>query len=628
MKNLFITWLFVLFIGTAFAQGQKQNQPDSNNAIVDLLQPATASQIRGFLGEKLDASYYNRILAQDVERLISPFWNRTETSCWQSEFWGKWLTSAVLAYCYHPEPQLKDILDMAVEGLIATQSANGYIGNYADDWHLKNWDIWGRKYCLLGLLAYYNLRKDGTVLQAACNLADHLIKELADNKVLIVKQGNHRGMAASSILEPICLLFSRTKEKRYLEFAKEIVRQWEITDGPQLITKANVDVSKRFPKTTNWYGWEQGQKAYEMMSCYEGLLEFYRLTGKDEYKEAVEKTWENIRSTEINIVGSGASIECWFGGKELQSQPILHYQETCVTVTWIKLCQKLLRLTGEAKYADAIEQAYYNALLGSMKPDGAEWAMYSPLSGQRMVGSEQCGMGINCCKANGPRSLFSFPSTVAMGRNDGLQVNFYAKGAYVLQTPDGQKVKLVQETDYPISGKINIKIELPKSEEMAIRLRIPEWSKHSSLFVNEKSVPGITAGQYVVIQKKWKDKDKISLYLDMKGKIIKPGKQTENIAIVRGPIVFARDSRLLGSPLDAWLIPLTDKDGYLNLKMNEQKPQGFWMQCKVQCKYEPTQKGGDQQGQLTFCDYASAGNTFDERSRFRVWFPQLIDPRK
>lgn len=42
------------------------------------------------------------------------------------------------------------------------------------------------------------------------------------------------------------------------------------------------------------------------MSCYEGLLELYRLTGKPEYKQVVESTWQNILDTEINIAGSGA----------------------------------------------------------------------------------------------------------------------------------------------------------------------------------------------------------------------------------------------------------------------------------------------------------------------------------
>ena len=93
------------------------------------------------------------------------------------------------------------------------------------------------------------------------------------------------------------------------------MRQWETPDGPKLLSKANVDVSKRFPKPKSWYSWEQGQKAYEMMSCYEGLLKLYRITGKEEYKKAVEDTWESIRKNEINVAGSGASVEMWFGEK-------------------------------------------------------------------------------------------------------------------------------------------------------------------------------------------------------------------------------------------------------------------------------------------------------------------------
>jgi len=192
-------------------------------------------------------------------------------------------------------------------------------------------------------------------------------------------------MAATSVLEPFCLLYSRTGDKKYLDFAHEIVHQWESEDGPKLISKAGEDVALRFPKPEkNWYGLEQGQKAYEMMSCYEGLLELYRLTGEEKYKQAVEAVWDNILKTEINIAGSGSSVECWFHGKDHQTEPIYHYQETCVTATWIKLSQQLLRLTGESKYADAIETTYYNALLGATRQDGSN-TLLSPASGWKVV---------------------------------------------------------------------------------------------------------------------------------------------------------------------------------------------------------------------------------------------------
>ncbi len=117
--------LLILCLSTTMITlAQQKVSPKIN----DKLQPAEAATISGFVGQKFYASYKNRILAQDVDRLIQPFKNRTEDRCWQSEFWGKWFTSAVLAYKSNPQPQLKTTIDQAVTKLISTQTPDGYIG--------------------------------------------------------------------------------------------------------------------------------------------------------------------------------------------------------------------------------------------------------------------------------------------------------------------------------------------------------------------------------------------------------------------------------------------------------------------------------------------------------------------
>ncbi len=622
-KKIILPVLLLLLAQSVVAQ--KAVRP----MVADQLEPARSAALKGFVGQKLDASYENRILAQDVDRLVAPFRERTESSCWQSEFWGKWFTSAVLAYRYRPEPELKKKLDLAVDGLIATQTADGYIGNYADDKHLAAWDIWGRKYCILGLLAYYDLTGDKKALKAASGVADHLMAELQSRNALIVKLGNHRGMAASSVLEPVCQLFARTGNQKYLDFAEEIVRQWETPDGPQLLSKSAINVSERFPKPQqNWYGWEQGQKAYEMMSCYEGLLELYRLTGKEAYRQAVELTWENIRATEINVAGSGSSVECWFHGEAHQHHPVFHYQETCVTATWIKLSQQLLRLTGEAKYADAIEQTYYNALLGAMKPDGSDWAKYTPLAGQRLEGTEQCGMGLNCCVASGPRGLFTFPLTAVMASDEGIQVNFFTEGNYSLLTPGKQAIKLIQQTDYPAGGKINIKVELQKQESFSLRIRIPEWSSRSLLTVSGEKTASVQAGSYAELKRNWQSGDRIELELDMRGRVVRMGETPENMAILRGPIVLSRDARLGDPALESVLQPITDQENFIELEPVKTQVPDLWMAFKASFLPESYAEGGAQPISVVLCDYASAGNTMTDRPHFRVWLPQLFDPRK
>ncbi|MDD4778079.1 MAG: glycoside hydrolase family 127 protein [Fermentimonas sp.] len=597
----------------------------------DKLSESFDVKINGFVGNKMNASYNNRILAQDADRLIEPFTVREEHSCWQSEFWGKWFTSAVLAYRYNPTPELAEKLKQAVYGLIDTQTEDGYIGNYAPESRLKAWDIWGRKYCMLGLIAYYDITNDEKALESAAKEADFLIKELNEKNAEIVSMGNHRGMAASSVLEPICQLYTRTGNKKYLNFAEEIVRQWETPQGPQLISKANLPVSERFPKPVeNWYGWEQGQKAYEMMSCYEGLLELYRITNKEEYKEAVEKTWQSITDSEINIAGSGSAMEAWFSGKAKQTMPIAHYQETCVTVTWIKFNQQLLRLTGEAKYADEIEKTFYNALLGAMKPDGSDWAKYTPLSGQRLEGSEQCGMGLNCCNASGPRGLFTIPKTAIMQSEEGAYVNFYIDGTYNLKTPENQSFVINQVTDYPASGKIDLNIEINKNENMEIALRIPSWCNNYKVYVNnvvENETGGVLPGNFLKLNREWKNSDKISIEFDMDGKIHRLGESPEYIAITRGPIVLSRDQRIGEPALEAILIPVINNKGFIDLVKEDSKNHEIHMIFSAHFLPESYTEQGSQPIKLNLCDYASAGNSKNGYPFFKVWLPQLYNPR-
>jgi uncharacterized protein len=619
-KLLALSQIFCLFICLANAQTPVQDRYQSTEVI----------RMSGFLADKLQLAYSNRILTQNVDKLVAPFKNQTETWCWQTEFWGKWFTSAVLAYKYQPQPSLKLKLDKAVAELLATQSPDGYIGNYAPGNHLQAWDIWGRKYCLLGLLSYYELSKNEKCLLAARKLCDHLMKELKENEAPLVALGNHRGMAASSVMEPVCLLYNLTKDKKYLDFALSIVKQWETPEGPQLISKAQLAVAARFPKPSadKWYAWQQGQKAYEMMSCYEGLVELYRITGNKDYLAAVEATWQNIKDTEINIVGSGASMECWFGGKILQTRPIAHYQETCVTVTWIKLSHQLFRLTGQVKYADAIEQSYYNALLGSMTKNGGDWSKYTPLNGQRKHGSEQCGMGMNCCVASGPRALFLLPSSVISRHSKGIALNYFVSGLYKTTTPKKQALTIEQMTDYPLSGKVRLKLSLAKSEDMTIFVRIPAWSKSNTLQSVGKQTMAARNGEYMVLQGIWKNGDIVNLELDMKPTILRPSESPDFFAIQRGPLVFARDTRLAGPGVDEFIEPVLNENGDLEMETQIPQTNDFWVLGKAKFKVESYLENAPAPLSLELCDYASAGSTYGADSRFRVWFQALFDPRK
>jgi len=465
MKDLillsFITFL-IIFVEPENCLAQKEHATLKLNAL-----KSSDIHLSGYPGQKIDLCIDERIKKQDYNYLIEPFRHKEETNLWQSEFWGKWMLSAVEAWKYTQDPELMSMMKNAVSGLLTTQLENGYIGNYATESQLTAWDIWGRKYSMLGLIRYYEISNDKKALDAAQKVADNLLSQVGPGKKDITFTGNYHGMASSSVLEPFVYLYNHTGEKRYLDFAEYIVKQWETEAGPKLISKAveGVWVSERFPQPDVWWGWENGQKAYEMMSCYEGLLQLYLVTGNFKYYKAVVDVVENIIDTEINIAGSGSAFECWYHGIENQTHPTYHTMETCVTITWMKLCNALLQVTGDSKYADQIEKSFYNALLASMKFDAGEIAKYSPLEGQRHAGEEQCGMHINCCNANGPRGFALMPGFAFMKSENTVFVNFYCESEINVELENGSKVSIQQQTSYPETDKIVSLINLEKETE-------------------------------------------------------------------------------------------------------------------------------------------------------------------
>jgi DUF1680 family protein len=318
----------------------------------------------------------------------------------------------------------------------------------------------------------------------------------------------------------------------------------------------------------------------------------------------------------------------WFGGKAVQNNPVSHYQETCVTVTWLKFTEQLLRLTGEAKYADEAERTYYNALLGSMSGRGAVWAKYTPLSGQRLPGSEQCGMGLNCCEANGPRGLFNLPMHMVMETKNGFQVNYFANGTFNLKGLKGYAVTLTQHTTYPRSGVVEMGIDVQRPQEMEVRIRIPAWSAATKLSINGTAVDDVKAGEYAVIKRAWKTGDKISLELDMRGRVVETGIGNRSVAITRGPLVLARDSRFEGAGIEGVLRPVTDKNGFIELsEISGDATDDVYMRFKASFTPESYTEQAKGPVTITLCDYASAGNGH-EKSFYKVWSAQLLNPEK
>src|ERR1035438_1430936 len=118
----------------------------------------------------------------------------------------------------------------------------------------------------------------------------------------------------------------------------------------------------------------------------------------------------------------------------------------CATVTWIKLCAQLLRLTGDPVWADEMELSLYNAMVGAMTPDGEWFSYFTQLTGERVPSFiAHADLNLSCCVASGPRGLLLTPRWAVMTARGGPVVNLYAPGTASLQLADGRSEEHTSE---------------------------------------------------------------------------------------------------------------------------------------------------------------------------------------
>ena len=595
-------------------------------------------KLTGPFGERLDRMIRNHVTATDAMLLTDVFHERTKETWWQTEFWGKYMHSAVPYWRYAGCPLLKEKIDRSVANLLAAQEPCGYIGNYREpDRYSRGWDVWGAKYTLMGLLHYYDGTGDQKALAAAKRLCDYLIAEVGPNGrrgLPLRYTGNYGGLASGSVLEPVVWLYNRTKERRYLDFATYVVGELcDFEDGPQLVKLADVPVAdRRFGKVAEcrkWHPEVQLTKAYEFMSCYQGLIEYAEATGRREYLDAAVKSAESIAATEVNLAGGAAAGEHWFRGADQQYRHVSWQQETCVITTWMRLCEKLLAVTGDPKWADRLETTFYNVYLGTLNLNADYFASYTPLMGDRSKGHHHCRMHTDCCNSNGPRGYLAVLNRFMTAKGDAATVNFYMSGEAKARLGDGGEVKFHCYSLYPKTDKAELWYRSRETRTFTLRLRIPAFSAKTSVTVNGKSVKdAVAAGGYFELRREWHETDKVEVTFDMP---VKMHRLHDYVAFTRGPVCLARDTRFGDGALDeeiradkvtdadlaaARVVRPPTTDMFLAVALT--LPSGYHTENPDSGVYPQT---------IHFTDFASAGDTWQPGDRYRVWLPELIPGR-
>ena len=529
MRNLIVALLLTL---PAFA-APPARAPVVPDKIADQFTPAAFDRqhIEGILGERMRVNLEGRLLRVDETALIDCFQHRPGPQDWAGEHAGKFLHAAANTWLYTGDQRLKTLMDRMARNLIAAQLPDGYLGTYTDDKRWTSWDVWVHKYDLLGLLAYYQATGDEPALGASRKIGDLLVRTFGTGPGQrdIIAAGTHVGMASTSVLEAMVNLYRFTGDLRYLNFCEYLVRSWDQPNGPKII--ASLLSTGSVFHTAN-------AKAYEMMSNLVGLVELYRITGKEEYLKPAEIAWKDIVAHRLYVTGTTSSSEHFQDDLVLPGEEAANVGEGCATVTFLQLTWQLLRSTGQPQYADQLEQTVYNALLGAQDPRNGDICYFTPLDGKKSPTP-----GVNCCVSSEPRGISMIPQLAWGRRGEGAAILFYVPGRVSVDTAAGA-VAIESRTNYPVDGAVELTVDPSKAVRFPLYLRVPAWTAHFEAIAGGRTYQG-EPGAWLTIDRQWAPGDSVKIEIDLTTRVVAGGPSYPyNVAVARGPQFLALESAL------------------------------------------------------------------------------------
>ncbi|HOW96385.1 MAG TPA: glycoside hydrolase family 127 protein [Kiritimatiellia bacterium] len=222
--------------------------------------------------------------------------------------------------------------------------------------------------------------------------------------------------------------------------------------------------------------------------------------------------------------------------------------ETCVIADAAWSLGYLLMATGDAAYADWIENTVFNAAPGATMPDFKALQYFSSpnqIVADASANHHEHGFGwahksyrpnpaTECCPGNVTRIVPNFAARMWMERpGRGLAATFYGPSAV---THRGCTIS--EETDYPFGESIRFTVRTRRPSTFSLFLRIPGWCRRPRLRINGEPFAGaLKRGTFVEVRRTFRDGDRLELELPMD--IRRERQPGGGLCIRRGPLLYA-----------------------------------------------------------------------------------------
>jgi DUF1680 family protein len=323
--------------------------------------------------------------------------------------------------------------------------------------------------------------------------------------------------------------------------------------------------------------------AVRAMYLYCAMADVARIERDAGYRAAIGRVWDDLVGRRLYATGAVGSR----GGTEGFGEPFelpnaTAYGETCASVGNVLWNQRMFLLTGDGKYLDVLERALYNGALDGVSSSGDRFFYENPLASAGGVARSPY-FEVACCPANLARLLAQLPGLLFAESGETVFAGIYA-GSRAQVRVGGEPVTIVEDTDYPWSGRIRMRLEMPAPLRFTLALRVPGWARGQpvpgglyrfetderlpvSIRVNGAAACAPVERGFARVSRRFLPGDVVELDLPMTPRRLladpRVADDAGRVALERGPLVYAFEEADNGPGIASLEIPdsarLTDR---------------------------------------------------------------------
>jgi hypothetical protein len=485
-------------------------------------------RLGGVFGRRVETMIKGNLLQLDMEKdFLGPFRKRSTPKPPYIGL-GKTLDAAVHFAALTSDPEIAAWKNKWIAETVGTMDPDGYIGIIPRGAPYE-WSKFGfheRGSIILALANDYGFFGHRKSLDAARRIADAMLGEWPDD------MHSPQKLLLWTVEYPLIRLSEISGDSKYTDFVRsrffpgdKLDKQWSWVTLPMMghvydWCDANIsmlDLNRHYPHSTLTSAWPQ-------------MIDWLKDGGSVPTGEFCEtERWTRGQTTR----NKSAEPET--------SEPTLPTKcgESCAKFYVVQLLDRLNRSKPDVFNSDVIERTFYNGLFAAMSPDGRQLCYSLSVEGSRSYWPSDT----YCCPGNLRRAFSYLPRyfyTIGDGR---ITVNLYGESEARLKLGTGATITLVQETDYPATGKIRFRVEPSFRVKQSIAFRIPAWCRNPTVLLNGKPwTQAANPGAFLTIEREWTAGDSVELELPMEWRWV-AGIRTQQgkAALARGPVVYSLD---------------------------------------------------------------------------------------